>query len=652
LIVPKFLDVTNKALARAALDVPELNDDGAVVADYVLAEGDGSVTQGLRFVGRIDIAGAPASGTWALEDVVQDLHGGLWKCVIAGTPGTWLPISPGFMNSPAVSYIPFKSYVNGPVTISGSPTSLPVANAALFPSGGGSLVISEGRPEGQDEFRVLATYTGKSGNNLTGVVTRDSTTKAIPDKMPVYWGGTFSSGTDLANGFLRVANGIIPRGARTGLPHDLVLCAARDDSGRSNRADYDIYLAREAGTTSVLAICLPVRFSEDVSFSEADGVELLTFSGGTANGANGANPNPLPSGTIVVQGKLVGGRGTFDGDLLMKIGHTDGKMLFLNASDVTRLGVDQTGAFLPNQTELRFIATTSTASGGIATDSSNRLNFRSPAAGYRFLNNAFDTVLFQVTETGVVTVNGSSATGAASVNTTNAALSSSSGVQYAATIAPTLTQSGTAGYTGLLINATETSTGSGAKLLIDARVGNSERFAVTNAGVARFRSPNGSHSAQMFVADSTSFTFNCAGANGYVFNNNANNATIFRVTDAGNALISGTLDLGNASDTTISRVSAGVIAVEGNTVATRLTNTATLDFGSVSAQSQATLTMTVTGAVAGDAVALGVPTASVTNGIDYTAWVSAADTVTVRAANYSAGAADPASGTFRATIIR
>jgi hypothetical protein len=112
------------------------------------------------------------------------------------------------------------------------------------------------------------------------------------------------------------------------------------------------------------------------------------------------------------------------------------------------------------------------------------------------------------------------------------------------------------------------------------------------------------------------------------------------------------IELGHASDTTIARASAGVVTIEGNTVATRLTGTATLDFGSVTAQSQATLTMTVTGAVAGDAVALGVPTAAVISGIDYTAWVSAADTVTVRAANYSAGSLDPASGVFRATIIR
>lgn len=97
---------------------------------------------------------------------------------------------------------------------------------------------------------------------------------------------------------------------------------------------------------------------------------------------------------------------------------------------------------------------------------------------------------------------------------------------------------------------------------------------------------------------------------------------------------------------------AGVIRANGLPVATRLTGTATLDFGSVTAQSFVDLTVTVTGAVTGDAVSLGTPTAAITAGIAFTAWVSAADTVTVRAHNYTAGALDPASGVFRATVIR
>jgi hypothetical protein len=80
--------------------------------------------------------------------------------------------------------------------------------------------------------------------------------------------------------------------------------------------------------------------------------------------------------------------------------------------------------------------------------------------------------------------------------------------------------------------------------------------------------------------------------------------------------------------------------------------TAALNFGSVAAQSFADLTITVTGAATGDCVSLGVPTEAVTAGIVYSAWVSATNTVTVRAHNYTAGALDPASGTFKAAILR
>ncbi|MFZ2544353.1 MAG: hypothetical protein WAW80_00010 [Candidatus Saccharimonadales bacterium] len=82
------------------------------------------------------------------------------------------------------------------------------------------------------------------------------------------------------------------------------------------------------------------------------------------------------------------------------------------------------------------------------------------------------------------------------------------------------------------------------------------------------------------------------------------------------------------------------------------TGTGTLDFGSVAAQSQVDLTITVTGAVLGDAVALGIPTAAITAGIAFTAWASAANTITIRAHNYTAAALDPASGVFKATVVR
>jgi len=88
------------------------------------------------------------------------------------------------------------------------------------------------------------------------------------------------------------------------------------------------------------------------------------------------------------------------------------------------------------------------------------------------------------------------------------------------------------------------------------------------------------------------------------------------------------------------------------TLAKTLTATASLDFPNTSAQNSADLTITVTGAADGDAVHIGVPNGSVNANSSFTGWVSAADTVTIRFNNYSSGAIDPTSGTFRAVVTK
>lgn len=75
---------------------------------------------------------------------------------------------------------------------------------------------------------------------------------------------------------------------------------------------------------------------------------------------------------------------------------------------------------------------------------------------------------------------------------------------------------------------------------------------------------------------------------------------------------------------------------------------AALNFGSTLAGAVTDLTIALTGAVIGQAVQLGIPVSTV--GI-YTAWVSAADVVTVRFNNTTAGVVDPASGTFTVKIV-
>lgn len=64
----------------------------------------------------------------------------------------------------------------------------------------------------------------------------------------------------------------------------------------------------------------------------------------------------------------------------------------------------------------------------------------------------------------------------------NSGLNASSGTQNAVSIASTINQSGTAGYNALLIDLTQTATGSGTKNLINAQVGGTSQFTVNTAG--------------------------------------------------------------------------------------------------------------------------------------------------------------------------
>ncbi len=89
------------------------------------------------------------------------------------------------------------------------------------------------------------------------------------------------------------------------------------------------------------------------------------------------------------------------------------------------------------------------------------------------------------------------------------------------------------------------------------------------------------------------------------------------------------------------------------TLAKTLTATTTLNFPSTAAATCSDLTITVSGAADGNPVSIGVPGASVLANGSYSAWVSASNTVTVRFCNHQAvGSLDPASGTFRATVLK
>jgi hypothetical protein len=96
-------------------------------------------------------------------------------------------------------------------------------------------------------------------------------------------------------------------------------------------------------------------------------------------------------------------------------------------------------------------------------------------------------------------------------------------------------------------------------------------------------------------------------------------------------------------------ITTSLTVASGTALTKLLSATATLDFGSIASLASADLTITVTGAAVGDAVHLGLPAAP-TAGIVFNSFVSAANTVTVRATNITAAPVDPASATYRAVV--
>jgi hypothetical protein len=94
-------------------------------------------------------------------------------------------------------------------------------------------------------------------------------------------------------------------------------------------------------------------------------------------------------------------------------------------------------------------------------------------------------------------------------------------------------------------------------------------------------------------------------------------------------------------------------AFDANTMTNSVAGTAALDFASTNATlCSADLTIAATGAALSDVVLLGVPHVAVNAGSQFTAWVSSANVVTVRHCNISAGANDPASGTFIVQVVK
>lgn len=129
------------------------------------------------------------------------------------------------------------------------------------------------------------------------------------------------------------------------------------------------------------------------------------------------------------------------------------------------------------------------------------------------------------------------------------------------------------------------------------------------------------------------------------------NCGIFMFNNAGAGSTSNSLSLGLYGSNSLYVYSTGVkVASAGTLIDLIVAATATLDFGSISAGASADLTITVTGAAVGDKVAPGLPS-SPAAGIVFNYFVSAADTVTVRATNVTGSPVDPASASYSVEVF-
>jgi hypothetical protein len=114
--------------------------------------------------------------------------------------------------------------------------------------------------------------------------------------------------------------------------------------------------------------------------------------------------------------------------------------------------------------------------------------------------------------------------------------------------------------------------------------------------------------------------------------------------DAGGTIISG---FGLTGDGT----AGSPVSVDVQTVGTRLSATATLEFATINASACSELTIPLPGATTGDEVFLGAPP-DIDPGFVWSAYVSYGNTIAVRLCKVTTGSVRPASRVWRATIIR
>ncbi len=133
----------------------------------------------------------------------------------------------------------------------------------------------------------------------------------------------------------------------------------------------------------------------------------------------------------------------------------------------------------------------------------------------------------------------------------------------------------------------------------------------------------------------------------------ASGALVTTATTSSTSTTTGALKVAGGAGIAGATYTATLNVGTGTTISQILSGSASLDFGSIAAGAEATLTVTVTGAATTNtpSVSLGFSAALEDGIVVKQAWVSAANTVSVRVRNETAGSIDPAAVTVRATVI-
>lgn len=247
-----------------------------------------------------------------------------------------------------------------------------------------------------------------------------------------------------------------------------------------------------AGMTTPLLVAKALSAADAIDWQNSSAVNIGAIGADSSNNGqvnikdNGANPRL----TLGVSGGVSSVNFKTGGSLNAFITQAGAASLQLGAIDIDTAPVAQTlrsqGALTGGTNNVAGANWTFIASPGKGTGEGGSFIFQTaPAGGSGNTPNAPATVLTLAgngtsTFTGPVIVTNSVA--ASGPLTINGNVTGSSGTPNSAVITPTIIQSGTAGYTALLVNPTESSTGSGSKLLQDWQVGGVTKASMDRTG--------------------------------------------------------------------------------------------------------------------------------------------------------------------------